>query len=539
MTRNGQANSGRRGSAAGCGKRSAVALKLFAYLLLPLAVLAFARPAAAQDASWGDKDKKTAKPKDGKVVQDPPKKATPKLTPEQEAAAKARADAAEAERAARKAAAEKAAAEQAEKTAQARAAAKAAAEAAAAERAEKFAAALAARKAAAEEAAAAVAARIAAKKAARQPAPFPAADAAGCADATTGCGEPAPPQGDLLATFRQLLAPLGSWVTDPAYGELWVPSAAVVGDDFAPYRTNGHWVVTDRDQWAWASDFDWGKVPFHYGRWVWRTPSADTAASVLPHRGWAWAPATERAPAWVVWRVGEPGTDYVGWAPMAPAQGWVDGSGAARKPGVLPFWFVDSAHLFAPALAEHVVGELSLGKAILAASRVFTADGGSELAAANPGFERARIPAAAIPKARVTLDAVAPVVAATAAASDAAPPPEPAAAPEAPDAGRFATPPPPAAGPRHADDDDHDDADDDDDEDGDDDADEASSNDDDGGRFATPPPHDVRAAHDARARAWKNMRQRYGARWRARIVPRRELKCGYTLTQPSFWRCGY
>ncbi len=33
-------------------------------------------------------------------------------------------------------------------------------------------------------------------------------------------------------SFREPLDPYGSWVDDPVYGTLWVPSDTVVGDDF-------------------------------------------------------------------------------------------------------------------------------------------------------------------------------------------------------------------------------------------------------------------------------------------------------------------
>src|SRR5439155_27197383 len=72
-----------------------------------------------------------------------------------------------------------------------------------------------------------------------------------------------------LSDFREPLAPYGAWVEDPSYGTVWVPDQAVVGADFAPYQTAGHWALDDNEEWIWVSDYDWGYVPFHYGRWVW------------------------------------------------------------------------------------------------------------------------------------------------------------------------------------------------------------------------------------------------------------------------------
>ncbi len=105
--------------------------------------------------------------------------------------------------------------------------------------------------------------------------------------------------------FQSDLSPYGSWVVDDTYGTVWVPAGSVVGDDFAPYQSAGHWALDDDGQWLWVSDYSWGYIPFHYGRWVW-----------IGDRGWSWIPGRAYAPSWVVWRVGEDG--YIGWAPMPP-----------------------------------------------------------------------------------------------------------------------------------------------------------------------------------------------------------------------------
>jgi len=102
--------------------------------------------------------------------------------------------------------------------------------------------------------------------------------------------------------FDAALAPYGTWVDDPAYGHVWIPSAAEVGNDFTPYATNGDWLETEYG-WTWSSGWSWGWAPFHYGRWV------------GSERGWAWVPGTLWGPAWVSWRSGG---GYVGWAPLPP-----------------------------------------------------------------------------------------------------------------------------------------------------------------------------------------------------------------------------
>lgn len=112
--------------------------------------------------------------------------------------------------------------------------------------------------------------------------------------------------------FRDRLSPYGAWIDHPDYGTLWVPSSKLVGPDFAPYVSEGRWELTDDGDWLWVSDYDWGYVPFHYGRWVW-----------VSGLGWSWIPGRVYAPAWVVWRTGADG--YIGWAPAPPSYYWVDG----------------------------------------------------------------------------------------------------------------------------------------------------------------------------------------------------------------------
>jgi hypothetical protein len=69
-----------------------------------------------------------------------------------------------------------------------------------------------------------------------------------------------------LTDFHSTLDPYGTWVDDPTYGTVWVPSSGVVGADFTPYVSAGHWVYDD--EYIWVSDYSWGWAPFHYGRWT-------------------------------------------------------------------------------------------------------------------------------------------------------------------------------------------------------------------------------------------------------------------------------
>jgi len=97
--------------------------------------------------------------------------------------------------------------------------------------------------------------------------------------------------------FYDELAPYGTWVSDPRYGDVWVPDAE---EGFRPYATRGHWVLTEYGN-TWVSDYPWGWATFHYGRWHYDD-----------YYGWEWIPGYEWAPAWVSWRQGG---GYYGWAP--------------------------------------------------------------------------------------------------------------------------------------------------------------------------------------------------------------------------------
>jgi hypothetical protein len=146
-----------------------------------------------------------------------------------------------------------------------------------------------------------------------------------------------------LTTFKPTLDKYGSWEDDGTYGTVWYPSQTVVGSDFAPYVSAGHWVYDD--DYVWVSDYDWGWAPFHYGRWVY-----------IGGRGWAWIPGRRYAGAWVAWRTGYDGYGYVGWAPLPPTWYWRGGYayGLYAVPPA-PYVFCASHDVFAPAVGQHVV----------------------------------------------------------------------------------------------------------------------------------------------------------------------------------------
>jgi len=136
--------------------------------------------------------------------------------------------------------------------------------------------------------------------------------------------------------FYSNLSPHGSWMVSSQYGRVWQP--AVYSRDWNPYY-DGHWENTDCG-WAWASDYAWGGIPYHYGTWV-----RD------PFYGWVWVPGYTWAPAWVTFRTGP---DYIGWAPVSPGFSIGVSFGA---PAFDSFLFVSTRNFAAPRIRSYVVPE--------------------------------------------------------------------------------------------------------------------------------------------------------------------------------------
>jgi len=115
-----------------------------------------------------------------------------------------------------------------------------------------------------------------------------------------------PPQGGPEINFNYFhdqLAPFGSWV-DVGGSMYWRPDSCLAANpDWRPYYDMGQWVQTENGLF-WQSEYTWGDIPFHYGRWV-RNPVY----------GWLWAPDYTWGPSWVFWRHGEV-DGVIGWAPL-------------------------------------------------------------------------------------------------------------------------------------------------------------------------------------------------------------------------------
>lgn len=154
------------------------------------------------------------------------------------------------------------------------------------------------------------------------------------------------------AQISAALAGHGTWADSPTYGRVWRPDerlvSLAVGTTFIPYLTGGFWQPTDRGLY-WQSSYPWGRVTFHYGRWV------------LDGATWWWVPGSRFAPAWVDWRRGN---GWVAWSPMAPlrARSWS------------PFLYCPQAGLTGSGLLGRVV-QGAAGSSLYARTEPVPADG--------------------------------------------------------------------------------------------------------------------------------------------------------------------
>lgn len=201
-----------------------------------------------------------------------------------------------------------------------------------------------------------------------------------------------------LSDFRPTLDPYGYWTDHPNYGTVWIPHREVVGPNFAPYVSSGRWALDDTGQWIWVSDYPFGRVVFHYGRWAWVTGT-----------GWAWVPGYRYAPAWVTWRVPTGSYAYVGWAPMGPDYIWYNGVAVSYWYGApTPWVFCPSVYVFHRHVNHYVVRDRTLVTRIASTTRHYApaaprASGGVRRTAYVPGpsLSAARVPAHAVPRDRV------------------------------------------------------------------------------------------------------------------------------------------
>jgi hypothetical protein len=146
-----------------------------------------------------------------------------------------------------------------------------------------------------------------------------------------------------LTDFRPALDPYGSWVDDATYGTVWSPSTEEVGTGFQPYDTAGNWDYVDGD-YVWVSNYAWGWVCFHYGRWAFSAGR------------WVWIPGRDYAGAWVSWRLGDDAYGYVGWAPLAPAWIWMEGRATALGlASPEPWVFSTYVEFLLPGVGSHLV----------------------------------------------------------------------------------------------------------------------------------------------------------------------------------------
>ena len=199
-----------------------------------------------------------------------------------------------------------------------------------------------------------------------------------------------------LTEFRPALDPYGVWVPHPTWGLVWVPKANVVGPQFVPYVTSGHWVLSENSEWIWVSDFPFGWAVFHYGRWV-----------SISGVGWAWIPGARYAPAWVQWRIADPGYAYVGWGPLPPSWIWVNGNAVVVwHPPPTVYVFCPSYYAFHPRPYVHLVRDPMLIRRLgHHTHRYAPAYGRHGYRRSGPSMAEARIPSHAVPRRRVASSA--------------------------------------------------------------------------------------------------------------------------------------
>ncbi|TSA41146.1 MAG: hypothetical protein D4R57_00975, partial [Verrucomicrobiales bacterium] len=124
--------------------------------------------------------------------------------------------------------------------------------------------------------------------------------------------------------FNDSLSPYGTWIEVEGYGRCWRPTVAISSSTWRPYCDRGRWVHTDAG-WYWMSDYSWGSVAFHYGRWF-----------SHPRWGWCWWPDNVWGPSWVSWRYD---SDNCGWAPLPPLSYYRPGIGFTYRDRAVGFSF--------------------------------------------------------------------------------------------------------------------------------------------------------------------------------------------------------
>jgi hypothetical protein len=199
-----------------------------------------------------------------------------------------------------------------------------------------------------------------------------------------------------LTEFRPALDPYGVWVQHPTWGLVWVPNSAVVGPQFVPYVTSGHWALSEDGEWIWVSDFPFGWAVFHYGRWV-----------SISGVGWAWIPGARYAPAWVEWRIADPGYAYVGWGALSPSWIWVNGTAVAVwQPPPTVYVFCPSHYVFHHRPYVYLVRDpMLVGRLGHHTHRYAPGYARYEHRRSGPSIAEARIPSDAVPRHRVASSA--------------------------------------------------------------------------------------------------------------------------------------
>ena len=190
--------------------------------------------------------------------------------------------------------------------------------------------------------------------------------------------------------FSPHLKEYGYWREDPQYGTVWIPHGNVVGENFSPYVTQGHWALNTNDDWGWESDLAFGWVVFHHGRWVW-----------VPRVGWAWIAGRRYSPAWVNFRVPSGRGAFLGWAATPPLYIWRRGVAVSlhyRAPAY--YVFCPSASLFSPHLHSHLVADSARRASYVRSSRRYLRPSRYRLAHGGPSLGAVRASPAEVVRSR-------------------------------------------------------------------------------------------------------------------------------------------
>ena len=141
--------------------------------------------------------------------------------------------------------------------------------------------------------------------------------------------------------FFDALKEDGAWFKLGGTSWAWQPAVMQQDPGWRPYLDGGSWTRHEAN-WFWVSEYAWGAIAFHHGRWI------ETEAY-----GWLWVPGTQWCPAWVDWRLT---STHSGWAPLPPDDAFLGSIGVTNYAlGWQQYAFVPNGDFLARELRDHLV----------------------------------------------------------------------------------------------------------------------------------------------------------------------------------------